>query len=108
MLHCIERMREALPGIIIEVRMDGAFFGDDIVSALDWAHIAYTISVPFERFPAHEQVTAFKIQREFTEHLEILDFYSVQPGFHTMPFSLMTASRSGLSAVSRSRRLRMG
>ena len=37
----IERVREALPGIIIEVRMDGAFFSDDIVSALDQAHIEY-------------------------------------------------------------------
>ena len=108
MLHCIERMREALPGIIIEVRMDGAFFGDDIVSTLDRAHIEYTISVPFKRFPVHEQVTAFKIQREFAERLEILDFYSVQPGFHTVPFSLMTASRSGLSAIRRISRLRMG
>ena len=33
-LHCIERVREALPDIIIEVRMDGAFFSDDI-GALD-------------------------------------------------------------------------
>ena len=51
-LHCIERVREALPGIIIEVRMDGAFFSDDIASALDQSRIKYTISFPFERFPA--------------------------------------------------------
>ena len=30
--------------------MDGAFFSDTIVSALDQAKIDYTISVPFERF----------------------------------------------------------
>ncbi len=30
--------------------MDGAFFSDAIVSALDKAQIEYTISVPFERF----------------------------------------------------------
>ena len=46
----------ALPGIIIEVRMDGAFFSDDIVSALDQAHIEYTISIPFERFPALKEL----------------------------------------------------
>ena len=56
MLHCIELVREALPGIIIEVRIDGAFFSDDIVSALDQAHIEYTISVPFERFPALKEL----------------------------------------------------
>ena len=51
-LHCIERIRKVLPGIIVEVRMDSAFFSDDIVSALDQSRIKYTISFPFERFPA--------------------------------------------------------
>jgi hypothetical protein len=49
-LSCIEQIRKALPGVTIEVRMDGAFFSDAIVSALDEAQIEYTISVPFERF----------------------------------------------------------
>ncbi|NNF95656.1 MAG: IS1380 family transposase [Halobacteria archaeon] len=49
-LNCIEEVQKALPGITIEVRMDGAFFSDAIVSALDEAEIEYTISVPFERF----------------------------------------------------------
>lgn len=49
-LRCIERLRNTLPDMIIEVRMDGAFFSDAIVSALDEANIEYTISVPFERF----------------------------------------------------------
>lgn len=49
-LRCIARLRNTLPGMIIEVRMDGAFFSDAIVSALDKANIEYTISVPFERF----------------------------------------------------------
>ena len=34
-LACIQAVRQALPGIIIEVRMDSAFFSDAIVSALD-------------------------------------------------------------------------
>ena len=49
-LQCIEQVKQALPDITIEVRMDGAFFSDTIVSALDQAKIEYTISVPFERF----------------------------------------------------------
>lgn len=49
-LNCIEQVKNALPGVTIEVRMDGAFFSDAIVSALDKAQIEYTISVPFERF----------------------------------------------------------
>lgn len=49
-LACIQEVRQALPGIIIEVRMDSAFFSDEIVSALQKAGVAFTLSVPFERF----------------------------------------------------------
>jgi hypothetical protein len=49
-LACIQEVREALPGITIEVRMDSAFFSDEIVTALQEAGIEFTISVPFERF----------------------------------------------------------
>jgi len=49
-LNCIAQLRLALPGVIIEVRMDSAFFSDAIVSELDNHHVEYTISVPFERF----------------------------------------------------------
>ena len=49
-LTCIQAVREALPGMIIEVRMDSAFFSDEIVTALQEAGIEFTISVPFERF----------------------------------------------------------
>lgn len=49
-LACIAALREALPGVIIEVRMDSAFFSDEIVSLLEAMQILYTISVPFERF----------------------------------------------------------
>jgi hypothetical protein len=49
-LACIQEVREALPGVIIEVRMDSAFFSDEIVMTLDEAGIEFTVSVPFERF----------------------------------------------------------
>lgn len=47
---CIRAIRSACPGISIEVRMDSAFFSDEIVTALDTDGIQFTISVPFERF----------------------------------------------------------
>lgn len=47
---CIQAVREALPGVVVEVRMDSAFFSDEIVGALDEAGIEFTVSVPFERF----------------------------------------------------------
>ena len=49
-LACIQEVRQALPGILIEVRMDSAFFSDEIITALRAAGIAFTVSVPFERF----------------------------------------------------------
>jgi len=49
-LACIRAVREALPGVVVEVRMDSAFFSDEIVMALDKAGIEFTVSVPFERF----------------------------------------------------------
>lgn len=49
-LACIETVRKAMPGVVIEVRMDSAFFSDEIVSALQDDGIEFTISVPFERF----------------------------------------------------------
>lgn len=49
-LACINEVRQFLPNVIIEVRMDSAFFSDEIISALDALGVRYTISVPFERF----------------------------------------------------------
>lgn len=49
-LQCIHALRTALPGIVIEVRMDSAFFSDELVDALNALGIEFSISVPFERF----------------------------------------------------------
>lgn len=49
-LACIIAIREILPGVIIETRMDSAFFSDEIVKVLDAFGIQYSISVPFDRF----------------------------------------------------------
>lgn len=49
-LRCVEISRNAMPEARIELRMDSAFFSDEIVKALDRAKVLYTISVPFERF----------------------------------------------------------
>jgi hypothetical protein len=49
-LECLERIREVLPYVTIEVRMDSAFFSDEMVGLLDGMGIEFTLSVPFERF----------------------------------------------------------
>ena len=50
MQDCIREIRALLPGSVIEVRMDSAFFSDAIVSMLESEGVEFTISVPFERF----------------------------------------------------------
>lgn len=49
---CIREIRAIRPNCIVEVRMDGAFFSDTIVAALESLGVEFTISVPFERFVA--------------------------------------------------------
>lgn len=47
---CIQAVHEALPQAVIEVRMDSAFFSDEIVTVLSGWRVEFTVSVPFERF----------------------------------------------------------
>lgn len=49
-LKCVRQVRSRLPGVIIEVRMDSAFFSDEVVTALEGEGVEFSISVPFERF----------------------------------------------------------
>jgi len=55
-LHCVQQVRGRLPGVIIEVRMDSAFFSDEMVTALNEQGVEFTISVPFERFVELKQM----------------------------------------------------
>ena len=54
-LACIGKVREWLPHTQIEVRMDSAFFSDEIVTTLEAQQVECTISVPFERFTELKQ-----------------------------------------------------
>ena len=49
-LACVRAVREQIPGMQIEARMDSAFFSDEIVTVLDAIGVQFTLSVPFERF----------------------------------------------------------
>ncbi len=50
-LQCIQHLRKEFPRVKIELRMDRAFFSDEIVTALENLHnVEYCISVPFSRF----------------------------------------------------------
>jgi hypothetical protein len=47
--QCVERVRDVLPGVLIEMRLDSAFFSDEMVGTLAGLGVEFTISVPFER-----------------------------------------------------------
>jgi len=49
-LQCLAELRRVLPQAVIEVRMDSAFFDDELVFALQEAGVEFSVSVPFERF----------------------------------------------------------
>ena len=51
MMRCFQKAREALPNPLFESRIDSAFFNQETLNLLDSAHIRFTASVPFERFP---------------------------------------------------------
>ena len=46
----IDILRQLMPGVQLESRLDSAFFSDEIVDMLDKSSVQFTISVPFERF----------------------------------------------------------
>lgn len=47
---CVALIRRALPRAIIEIRMDSAFFSEEIINLLTRLKVKYSITVPFERF----------------------------------------------------------
>jgi len=49
---CVEAVDSRLPGLIIESRLDSAFFSENTSLLMKELSCEYTISVPFERLPA--------------------------------------------------------
>lgn len=49
--HCVEKVKNACPRAKIELRMDGAFFSEQIIQCLNELGVEYSISMPFERYP---------------------------------------------------------
>ena len=52
----LARLRDALPGTRLEARADSAFFGEDVLDLFERRRVDYSVSVPFERFPALKQL----------------------------------------------------
>lgn len=54
--RCLQVLKEALPGVALEARMDSAFFSDEIVTLLETQGVEFSLSVPFERFAELKQM----------------------------------------------------
>lgn len=50
LIACIEQVRAVLPGVVLEVRLDSAFFSEEILRTLHELGVEFSISVPFARF----------------------------------------------------------
>lgn len=53
---CICELRDRMPRVQVEVRMDGAFFSDEMAELLRGLRAEFTVSVPFERFSALKSI----------------------------------------------------
>jgi len=71
--QCIQFIRDRLGNITFEVRMDAAYFSDEIVSALNELGVEFTISVPFERFSQLKTIIAE--QRYWDHYNQDLSFF---------------------------------
>jgi hypothetical protein len=50
-VECIEHLRARVPRVQVEVRMDGAFFSEEMADWLSGLNVQFSISAPFERLP---------------------------------------------------------
>jgi len=51
MAEQIVAVRDRLPSVRLEARVDAAFFDEKLLALLDREHVEFSASVPFERFP---------------------------------------------------------
>ncbi len=56
MKYCIRTIRNRVKGVILEARMDSAFFSEKTVHLLNQERVLFTVSVPFHRFAPLKEI----------------------------------------------------
>ena len=56
MMANFDRVRDSFPDIVLESRLDSAFFSHKTLTLMDLYGVEATVSVPFERFPVLKQI----------------------------------------------------
>jgi hypothetical protein len=54
--RCFQRVKQSLPGVILESRFDSAFFSQDVFEVLEKHGVLFTCTVPFERLSELKQL----------------------------------------------------
>jgi hypothetical protein len=72
---CFETARAAAPGVILESRMDSAFFSHNMAVLLDDQDARFTISVPFERFTELKGI--IEAQKRWTRLDDTWDYFEL-------------------------------
>lgn len=68
--NCIMQVRELLPGVVVEVRLDSAFFQRDILHWLEKARIEYAIKMPLWKWTGiKEQINTLRYWYSYGERL---------------------------------------
>ena len=75
MKFCFRSIRKKLPGVILESRMDSAFFSEKTLLLLNSEDVHFTISVPFHRFA---KLKAIVLQRQrWSKADENCDYFEI-------------------------------
>jgi hypothetical protein len=67
---CIEQVRKFLPGVVVEVRLDAAFFTKEIVGYLNRARVEYVVKMPMWKWTGvKDQINATRYWHHANEQL---------------------------------------
>ena len=67
---CIAQVKKLLPGVIVEVRLDAAFFNKDIVAYLNRAKVEYVVKMPMWKWTGiRDEINATKYWHHATSEL---------------------------------------
>jgi len=67
---CVEQVRNLLPGVVIEVRLDAAFFTKEIVAYLNRSRVEYVVKMPMWKWTGvKDQINATRYWHRSNEEL---------------------------------------
>jgi len=56
MIECCQNIKQEIPKVLLESRVDSAFYSREFITSLDKENVRFSASVPFERFPNLKEI----------------------------------------------------